>query len=181
MKIPTSLPAQVGGFLVSGLVYNISMPPQSDIKPPSLAEIEQALKESKIKSSIPPQSAPVVSQSPVNKDLELEEALKKFEHEQDGKSAPPQSSDVVDVLRSHRPQISHDSETPKIIQWTIRYSGGMIKDERQAEYVLLALVVIMFGLSFYFFFGGNIGKKASPPPDYINPSGMILPRSRSAP
>ena len=39
--------------------------------------------------------------------------------------------------------------TPKIIQWTIKYSGGLIKNERQASYTLLgfvalAIIVVLF-------------------------------------
>jgi len=33
---------------------------------------------------------------------------------------------------------------PKIIQWLIKYSGGLIKNEKQAAYVLF--VVIVFSL-----------------------------------
>lgn len=37
------------------------------------------------------------------------------------------------VARSYYPA------TPKIIQWVMRYSGGLVKDEKRANYVLLDL------------------------------------------
>jgi hypothetical protein len=39
--------------------------------------------------------------------------------------------------------------TPKIIQWLVRYSGGLIKDEKQANYVLIGFVILIFFLSFF--------------------------------
>lgn len=76
---------------------------------------------------------------------EIEDALREFE--------------VISVKRQQEkvkraPEIS-SSDTPKMVEKTIKYSGGLIKDQRQAEYLLLVLVIIMFGLSLYFFFGGN--------------------------
>lgn len=43
-------------------------------------------------------------------------------------------------------------ETPKMVKWIIRYSGGLIKNEKQANYVLLgfvALVIIFLLFSFF--------------------------------
>ena len=59
-----------------------------------------------------------------------------------------------------------ETTTPKIIGWVTKYSGGVIKGERQAEYVLLGLAILMFAVSFYLFFGGI--KKAVPMPININ-------------
>ena len=43
------------------------------------------------------------------------------------------------------------SQTPKIIQWIIKYSDGLIKDEKQANYVLIAIIGILFVVSFFIF------------------------------
>jgi hypothetical protein len=43
------------------------------------------------------------------------------------------------------------TETPKIIQWTIKHSGGLIKDERQASYVLLGFFGIAILLTIILF------------------------------
>jgi hypothetical protein len=42
--------------------------------------------------------------------------------------------------------------TPKIIQWLIKYSGGLIKDEKQAQYVLLGFIVLAIIVSLFLFF-----------------------------
>ena len=49
--------------------------------------------------------------------------------------------------------------TPKIIQWTIKYSGGLIKNEKQANYVLIGFVVAAIIISLVLVFGG--GKSAT--------------------
>jgi hypothetical protein len=52
------------------------------------------------------------------------------------------------------PQVN-SSETPKMIQWVIDYSGGLIKDEKQASYVLIGFVVIVIIIILFLFFGGG--------------------------
>ena len=42
---------------------------------------------------------------------------------------------------------------PKIISWVIRYSGGLVKDEKQASYVLLGFVVVAVVISLFLIFG----------------------------
>ncbi len=46
----------------------------------------------------------------------------------------------------HRSPIS--PEPSKFVQFVMRYSGGLIKNEAQAQYVLLAFAIIVFLLSF---------------------------------
>ena len=50
---------------------------------------------------------------------------------------------------------SYYPETPKIIQWVIKYSGGHIKDGKQASYVLLGFVAVAIVISLFLFFGGG--------------------------
>ena len=50
---------------------------------------------------------------------------------------------------------SFETPTPKIVQWVIKYSGGAVKDERQANYVLIGFVVLAIIVSFFLFFGGS--------------------------
>ena len=85
---------------------------------------------------------------------EIQKALKELESEQGGVETP-QVSETVDVLKSQRIQVSQDSDTPKMIGLVMKYSGGLIKEEKQARYVLLGLVVLMLSLSAYFFFGSG--------------------------
>ena len=49
----------------------------------------------------------------------------------------------------------HEPQTPKIIQWTMKYSGGLIKNEKQANYVLLGFVALAIIVSLFLIFGGG--------------------------
>jgi hypothetical protein len=50
------------------------------------------------------------------------------------------------------------SDTPKIIQWVIKYSGGYIKDEKQASYVLMGFVAVVIIISFLSLFKQSSGR-----------------------
>ena len=49
-----------------------------------------------------------------------------------------------------RPSQSFQNPTPKIVQWVIKYSGGYVKDEQQANYVLIGFVVVAIIFSLFF-------------------------------
>jgi len=53
-------------------------------------------------------------------------------------------------------------EFPKMVGLVMKLSGGAIKEERQANYVLFGVIILMFALTFYFFFSG--GDKTKPLP-----------------
>ena len=44
---------------------------------------------------------------------------------------------------------------PKIIQWIIKYSGGLVKNPKQAAYFLLGFIVLAIVISLFLFFGGE--------------------------
>lgn len=44
---------------------------------------------------------------------------------------------------------------PKIVEWVIKYSGGAIKDERQANYVLIGFVAVAIIISLFLIFSGS--------------------------
>lgn len=54
--------------------------------------------------------------------------------------------------------ISSQGLQGKLVRLIMKVSGGAVKSERQAIYVLLGLVIVMFGVSFYLFFGGTVSK-----------------------
>ena len=54
---------------------------------------------------------------------------------------------------SSEPDVS--SHAPKIIRWLFKYSGGLIKNERQAVYVLLGFMVFVIIISLFLIFGGG--------------------------
>ena len=58
--------------------------------------------------------------------------------------------------------------SPKVIHWVVKYSGGIIKDSKQANYAVLAFVALAILVSLFLVFGGN-GKRVVPLPDPINP------------
>ena len=45
--------------------------------------------------------------------------------------------------------------TPKIIQWVVKYSGGLIKDEKQASYAIFGFVLLAIIVSLFLFFSGG--------------------------
>ncbi len=57
---------------------------------------------------------------------------------------------------------SFQTPMPKIVQWIIKYSGGYVKDEQQANYVLIGFVAVAIVIFFMVIFDG--GSKIPPPP-----------------
>ncbi len=130
------------------------MPP--NVKPPTQAEIEEAIKKSHeaAKPVIPVNQAESIDTG----NPEIGAALAEFEKTQGG-MMKSQVKDTVDVMSSQKIEIPEDVGTPKMVQRLIKWSGGAIKDQRQAEYILLAFVVIAMGISLYLFFGGSGGRR----------------------
>ena len=50
---------------------------------------------------------------------------------------------------------SYSPGTPKMIQWVIKYSGGLVKDKKQASYVLLGFAAVAIVISLFLIFGGD--------------------------
>lgn len=50
---------------------------------------------------------------------------------------------------------SETSEIPRMVRLVMKYSRGYVKDQKTAEYVLLAFVVVAFALSLFLIFGGG--------------------------
>jgi len=67
--------------------------------------------------------------------------------------APDDSSSRIKFEGEQQYTRSYYPETPKIIQWVIKYSGGYIKDEKQASYVLLGFVVLAIITSLFLVWG----------------------------
>ena len=50
-------------------------------------------------------------------------------------------------------KISHfQSQSPKMVQWIIKHSGGYIKNDEQANYVLIGTVLLSVLTSFFLLF-----------------------------
>ncbi len=134
------------------------MPP--NVKPPTQAEIEEAIK--KIHSKVTPPASPTLTTPTYSGNSEIGAALAQFEKDQQG-FATPQVKDTVDVMSSHRIDIQEEAPKSKMVQRVIKWSGGAIKDKRQAEYILLVFAVIAMGISLYLFFAEGGGTQSTDP------------------
>ncbi len=83
----------------------------------------------------------------------------------------------MDILKkyneetSQAPQLNLSQEYGALTNAIIRISGGAVKDGRQASVVLLAIAVVIIGISLYFSFfsGGSIDHSISTiPPELVN-------------
>jgi hypothetical protein len=90
---------------------------------------------------------------------EIEQALK------NGIAANPEIGDALkefevqsQQFEASRIPVKAIREGSAIVRFLIKYSGGAIKEEKQAEYVLLAFVIIALSTSLYLFFGGGEGR-----------------------
>lgn len=72
-------------------------------------------------------------------------------------------SDTGMKFKEYRAPRSYYPETPKIIQWVIKYSGGLIKDEKQASYVLIGFVAVVIIIVLFLIFGGGNKQKVFTP------------------
>lgn len=77
---------------------------------------------------------------------EIEQALKEFE----AKEAVPSYQAV---------KFYNETDTPKIVKLAMKWTG--VKEQKQAEYVLLAFIIIAMLISFYLFFGQTLLSKFS--------------------
>ena len=73
---------------------------------------------------------------------EITQALKQFEVE----------SGAVEAPQAELIPKAPGSDLPKMVRLVMKCSGGVIKEQKTAEYVLLGITVLAFSLSFYFFF-----------------------------
>lgn len=65
----------------------------------------------------------------------------------------PNENVQFDIDTGTRPVVQ--SKNSKLTQWVIKYSGGRIKDNKQANYIALGFVVLALAISFFLFFGGK--------------------------
>jgi len=79
----------------------------------------------------------------LSKNSEINQALKEF----DIKSSVEQTQQSASVF------ISNSSETPKIVDWTMKVFG--LREERKAEYILLGLILTIIFVSLFLLFKGN--------------------------
>lgn len=95
--------------------------------------------------------------------------LEKYNEEED-------KSDTGVQFQEHRAE-RYYPETPKIIQWMMKYSGGLAKDEKQASYVLLGFVAVAIIITLFLIFGsGDTRPPISPNDLRLTPPSGAVPR-----
>lgn len=47
---------------------------------------------------------------------------------------------------------SFNFKPPKMVQWVTKYSGGLVKNEDQANYILIGISIIIVIISLFLFF-----------------------------
>ncbi len=103
----------------------------------------------------------------LSRNAEIEDALKEFEN----KNQTEQTVNPVPVSPG-----AHSPEVSKMSSLVIKLSGGLIKDERQAGYVLLIIVFLSVSVSLFLFLSDN--KK---PDTTIVPPGYTIKRLPDGP
>lgn len=53
----------------------------------------------------------------------------------------------------------YEPKPPKMIQLVMKYSGGLVKNEKQASYVLMGFVAVAMIITLFLIFGGGGGPK----------------------
>jgi hypothetical protein len=74
----------------------------------------------------------------------------------------------VDSYKATR--LYNETTTPKIVKAVIKYSGGAIKNQKQAEWILLGIATVAIGISIYLMIGvvnPKIPKDSLPPGQFI--------------
>jgi len=71
----------------------------------------------------------------------------------DQNNEPPKI--VFEGEEFQRPARSFETPTPKIVRLVIKYSGGAVKDEKQANYFLIGFVAVVIIISLFLIFGGG--------------------------
>ena len=85
---------------------------------------------------------------------------------------PNNEPQKVEFEEFRQPSQSFETPTPKITEWVMKHSGGMIKDAKQANYVLITFAVVAIVISLFLFFGGT--KKTTPLPINVDQSQFVL-------
>ncbi|HEY4488330.1 MAG TPA: hypothetical protein VJB97_02340 [Candidatus Paceibacterota bacterium] len=79
----------------------------------------------------------------------------------DQNNEPPQI--VFEEESVQRPSQSFQTPAPKIVELVIKYSGGTVKDEKQANYVLIGFVAVTIVIMTVLLFSGGSGSKPAVP------------------
>ena len=119
---------------------------------------------------------------PINNNQEIDQALKDFESKSnEGQAAPvnhiqgtitPQNTqapikqvegvsfDTDTAVDSYKAiKLYNETKTPKMVKLVMKASGGGVKNQKTAEWLLLGFVAAAIGISLYLIFGKNLSQK----------------------
>jgi len=121
------------------------MPPNQPLEPTSTnnAEIDQALKEFEA----------------TNGTAKVEESSHHIQAIITPRVSKPRDINDTDSVKFEVPNYkiagsnNQNDNTSKMARFVIKYSGGAIKDQRQAEWILFGFVLVAVGISIYLLFG----------------------------
>jgi len=63
-------------------------------------------------------------------------------NEKDKKIGSFEVGDASNKFREIKTAYQYDPKAPKIIPWVIKYSGGLVKDEKTANYTLIGFIAV---------------------------------------
>ena len=66
----------------------------------------------------------------------------------------------INLKKRYEIKDSYHHGTSKIIQWVIKYSGGLVKDEKQANYILIGFAALSIIILVVLIFGGGISESS---------------------
>lgn len=105
---------------------------------------------------------------PQNPNSEIEQALREFEEKSQAEQTPKNTfggatsyevpkegnNGIRFETDNYRAELQNNriDTSPRMVRFIMKLSGGMIKKQKTAEYVLFVLSMLMFGASLYFFF-----------------------------
>lgn len=112
------------------------------------SEIDQALKEFEIKSK---QEKPV-------QNIITPQSSQASNHKVEGISFDTETE--IDKYKAIK--LYNETATPKMVKAVMKLSGGSVKDQRQAEWILLITALLMIAVSVYLFAGVLVAKPKPP-------------------
>jgi len=122
------------------------MPPQPNI--PNNAEIDEALKEFEAKSK-DTQPAHLTEESrPKIQNVITPQKSANITQDTEGVYFGEDNSYKEKALKLYQ-----EANTSKLVKVVMKSSGGSIKSQKQAEWILFIFVLVALGISFYLFFG----------------------------
>jgi hypothetical protein len=113
---------------------------------PNNAEIDSALKEFEAKSN---------QEHPIQGTITPQQNLETHSEEVEGVKFETEGVESYSAIKFYKETIE-----PKMVKAVIKYSGGAVKNQKQAEWFLFGFVVVAIGISIYLLLSGTNSNKA---------------------